>query len=309
MGSKVRLLGVEVKISVIVPSLEGGMPRGLRDDPRLEIIVVKGMSPVGKARNEGLRRATGEYVAWVDSDDEITEDWVDEICSAIGEGVDVITIDAKCVGWKDRGDVIWGVRQEEATIERLRRDVYRDVVRPSMLWLYVIKRELWHDLWLDESVRVAEDYLLLPKVLARAKSCKYIDKLIYRYVCNEKSLINTQDFARFCEVMPLWERRLNEAPESAKCECSWGMAVSFYWLFAIVAIVPSMSEQSGAKECAKKCREKIRSIYWGLWHEFFRARDFPLSHRIEWMMKFTCAALDFWWVQRRRYRRRRGVAT
>ena len=296
---------MSIKLSVIVPSLTGEMPRGLPEDPRLEIVPVKGVSPVGKARNEGLRRATGEYVAWVDADDEVTADWLPEILAALESSPDVVTIDAKMVGWEGRRDYVWGLAEKDATIDRLRRDVYRDITRPSALWLYVMRRSLWEGLQFDEEARVAEDYLILPKVLERAKSCVYVPKMLYRYVCNPNSLINTQNFQLDLEVMKLWARRLEEAPREHRGECLWGMAVSCYWVCDRVALDAKVAALPYAEECALRCRTTIRRCMGFLLHEVFVEHDLAIRDRFAWYLRFFCAATDWWWIQKLRYRRRR----
>lgn len=280
------------------------MPKGMPDDPRLEVIQVKGVSPVGKARNEGLRRATSEYIAWVDADDEVTADWLPEILTALESSPDVVTIDAKLVGWENRDDCVWGVRPEDVTVERLRRDVYRDISRPSALWLYVTRRSLWDGLTFDEKVRVAEDYLILPKVLERAESCVYVPKLLYRYICNASSLINTQDFRRDMDVMLLWIRRLEETPRKYRNGCIWGLAVSCYWVCDRVEIFPVIKELPCATECAARCRAMIRRNMGSLFCEVFCGHDLGLRDRICWYLRFLCAATDWWWIQKMRYRRR-----
>ena len=286
-----------MKLSVIVPSIDGTVPI-LPDDPRLEVVVVKGASPVGSARNEGLRQATGDYVAWVDADDEVTAEWPDAIFEALESSPDVIVIDAKLVGWAGRGDYIWGRKAKDVSIERLRRDVYRDICRPSNLWLYVTKRNLWRGLEFDETVRVAEDYLILPKVLERAKSCVYVPMKLYRYICNPNSLINTQNYELDFETMKLWKRRAGEAPPGHRGECLWGMAVSCYWVCDRVAIDPRERFKPGAAECARRCRLTISRNMGSLLREVFVEHDLGVLERIAWYLRFSCAATDWWWPQK-----------
>ena len=285
-------------LSAIIPSLGGNVPSTLPDDPRLEVVLVEGLSPVGKARNEGLRQATGDYVAWVDADDEVADEWLDAIFAALESSPDVIVIDAKLTGWENRGDYVWGLKAEDATIERLRRDVYRDICRPSNLWLYVTKRELWDGLSFDEAARVAEDYLILPKVLERAKSCVYIPKMLYRYVCSSNSLINTQDYELDMEVTKLWARRLREAPREHRGECLWGMAVSCYWVCDRVALSAGESVKPGAAEYAHRCRKVIRRSMGFLLHEVIVECDLNIWDRLAWYFRFMCAATDWWLPQK-----------
>ena len=291
---------------MIIPTLSGEMPKSVPDDPRLEVVLVKGVRPVGRARNEGLRRATGEYVAWVDADDEVEPEWLDEILRSLDGSPDVVTLDATLVGWRDRNDGVWGVPRKEATIERLRRDVYRDISRSSALWHYVTRRSLWDGLSFDEEVRVAEDYLLLPKVLARARSCVYIDKKLYRYNRTPESLMNTRIFGHDAEVVGLWERRFSEVEPGYRGECLWGMCVSCYWLFDGIALCPSETGVRFADECAARCRKVIRRNLLGCLREAVFGYDLPLKDRVCWSLRFVCAAMDFWLPQRLSRLMRRG---
>lgn len=293
-----------MKLSVIVPSLNGGVPPSVPKDSTIEIVSISGVSPVGKARNEGLRRASGDYIAWVDADDEVTDEWLEEISAAIESLPDVVVIDAKMVGWTGRADYVWGLKEKDATIERLRRDVYRDIVRPSALWLYVTKRSLWEGLAFDENARVGEDYLILPKVLERAKSCVYVPQKLYLYFCNPNSLINTQNFQLDMEVMKLWERRLEESPHEHRGECLLGMAVSCYWVCDRVALDTTERAKPWADVCAGRCRDAIRCSMGLLLHEVFVEHDLGICERLAWYLRFFCAATNWWWPQKFRRKMR-----
>lgn len=295
-----------MKLSIIVPSIDGSIPKGLPfGDGRVEIIVVRGVCPVGKARNEGLRQASGDYIAWVDADDEVEDNWLDEIWAKIeADTPDVITMDVAFVGWKNREDGVWGVPRGKVTIGRLRRDVYRDISRTSSLWLYVTKRSLWKGLSFDENICVAEDYLLLPKVLARANSCAYVDKKIYRYNFNPQSLMNARRFGQDAEAIESWARRLKETERKYRGECLWGMCVSCYWLCDEKALDCSGADIPGAGECAAKCRRAIRMNLFALLREAVIGCDLSFRERIAWSFRFICAATGWWAVQRWRRRAR-----
>lgn len=294
-----------IKLSVIVPALNGKKPKGLIVDPRLEVIFVKGVSPVGKARNEGLRRATGDYIAWIDADDEVTVNWLPKILAALESSPDVVTIDAELVGWENRGDCVWGVKPDDVTIKKLRRDVYRDDSRPSALWLYVTKHELWDGIIFDESVPQLEDFLILPKVLERARSVKYVPKRLYRYVMRQGSLINSKDVAQNSSCVFTAIRRYEEASPELRSAALWGAATMTYWTLDVAYVKHTAAERRSFGDILLHGRRFIARNLANLWRES-QFLD-SLRMRMVWMGRFIAASLGIWFVQRimRRLRRRK----
>lgn len=294
-----------MKVSVIVPILTGEVRACFPDDSRLEIIEVRGVSPVGRARNEGLKRATGDYVAWVDADDEITEDWWPEILSAIEEKhPDAVTFDAERIGWKEGGDCIWGIPPDEVSPERLLRELYRDCLRPSMLWLYVVKRSLWEGLAFDESIRVLEDYALIPWVIQRAESCIYIPKKLYRYMFNGASLTNVQQVEQEKEAWRIWKSRLDSAPPTFKRVAIWGVATICYWICDSLAVHPKEPLSKNVARNRRDCRHFVCRNYLGLVREGVSTDELSFYERLLWLWRFTSVLTNCWWLQKRRWRKK-----
>ena len=184
-----------MKLSVIVPSKTGELPRGLKEDPRIELVVVKGVSPVGRARNEGLKRATGDYIAWVDADDEVAEDWLEAIWAALESRPDVVVIDH----W-------WKVAENVGRIKPWRgKDLLGDVLRQETiygeLWNKVIRRELWDGVWFDDQARTLEDWDVQPFVLRKVKTVVRVEKPVYCYWMRSGSLTHQIDVDMQREVM------------------------------------------------------------------------------------------------------------
>ena len=168
-----------MKLSVIIPSLDGTVP-SIASHPQVELVVVKGVSPVSAARNEGLRRSTGDYVAWVDADDEVLPEWTESILAGItpqqGQpAVDVLSFNARVEWWDGSGRrpyAIGGVaRWQDVLSER----------SAGQLWNKVFRRSLFSGLAFRDEAAPHEDYCMMSELLPRAKTVVHLDKTLYVY--------------------------------------------------------------------------------------------------------------------------------
>ena len=198
-----------MKLSIYIPTLErdallgrclgsigrsiaaagqNGIPKG-----EYEVCVVEGVCPLSEARNEGLQRTTGEWIATVDADDEVTADWFGEICRAISAaerdgGIDDIVFDMTTVRGTRETNACYG-RDEIVEPEVLVGDMLRDLRIGNYVWLHVTRRRLWTDERF-ELIPVMEDYVTMHRVLARARKIAYVAKPLYRYIVRKGSLCN-----------------------------------------------------------------------------------------------------------------------
>lgn len=299
-------------LSVIIPSLDGTVPesvtRQVANADDIELVVIRGVSPVGRARNEGLARATGEYIAWVDSDDEVSDDWLAEIRAALADGPDVVTFDFVLEGWGYSGNSSWAIEDGEITAERLCRAAYRGLGRLCVLWLYVTRRTLWQPLRFNDTIDMHEDFILQPKVLEQAMSCRYLRRPLYRYHYRASSITHTQDAQRNASAITAWAERLRDCPPDCLSACRCGLAINAYWICDSAAIGISLGDPDLAEENARRCRKMIRQhLGVEIWELLFRC-EVGFRERLVWAARFLCAALDFWTIQRIRLRRRQRTA-
>ena len=198
-----------MKLSIYIPTLQrdvlfdrcfGSIERSIAAAGRdglpadeYEICVVEGVRPLSEARNEGLRRTTGEWIACVDADDMVAEAWFGEVCKAIAAAerdgeIDDIVFDMTIVRGTRETNACYA-RGEVVEPKVLVDDMLRDLRIGNYAWLHVTRRRLWRDERF-ELVPVMEDYVTMHRVLARARKTAYVAKPLYRYVVRAGSLCN-----------------------------------------------------------------------------------------------------------------------
>lgn len=204
-------------ISVIVPCLKRDemAERCLAEIRRqaavggatLDLVVVEGVAPYGRAINEGLRRASGGYIAWVDADDEVLPDWWPSICKAVAGRPDVVV-----TGWHDdrSGMDVSYASPEGNPPGDLLRAVLRDDPPCNFLWNKVVRKELWDGERFDERWKFQADFALMPRILAKVRSVVAIDRALYRYRFNPESISHRETAGRMQEVFDVRWRRVGD---------------------------------------------------------------------------------------------------
>lgn len=154
---------------------------------------------VSSARNTGLDNARGEWLSFIDGDDEITEGYFD--IRQEHEGVDVI-IKPYCVEHAD-GRVT--CHNNELSILTGKDKIFRYYVqkRNNALWDKIIKRKTVGTKRFNTNVSIGEDFLFFLSVLPNVKSIAFDDTGSYRYFLRQGSAMQSVDIKRRIEI--LWQ--------------------------------------------------------------------------------------------------------
>jgi glycosyltransferase involved in cell wall biosynthesis len=167
-------------------------------DERFRIIDQKNMGP-SHARNRGIDEATSKYLAFVDSDDYIAPNMLEEFYTAAEASSADLTI---CGFYHTDGDknisahhfkyapgVCYGEELEKIAAESLDFDAPGNICPYSCIRF--VKKECMESprLRFNEKLYRSEDYLVWSTLFKRIKSvCLITDKPLYYYVMNQASI-------------------------------------------------------------------------------------------------------------------------
>ena len=146
------------------------------------------------ARNNGVRKATGDYLLFIDSDDYVEKNLLENINKNIDD-LDVLRYQLNIVF----NDKIIPYEEKEFNVTD-GIDAFEKIVKYKfieMAALYVINRKYYLDNnFMFEKDVYHEDYGLLPLVIATAKKVKSINYLGYNYVQRDGSIMSSNDIEK-----------------------------------------------------------------------------------------------------------------
>ena len=181
-----------------------------KNDARIKVIH-KGNGGLSSARNEGIKVATGEYIAFVDGDDWIDEDMYEGMLSAISKyDADIAICNYKEISKKGIRDT----SSDEVTVfegrETLKVFIEEDVNYQiqNAAWNKLYKRSLMGELRFPEG-KLFEDIVYTTKLLAGSKRAVYINKAYYNYIFDRSdSIMNSKKVERLLtDQIPAYQEK------------------------------------------------------------------------------------------------------
>ena len=151
------------------------------------------------ARNNGVKNATGDYLLFIDSDDYVEKELLENINKNIDD-LDVLRYQLNIV-YSDK-IIPYEEKEFNATdgISAFEKIVKYKFI--EMAALYVINRKYYLDNnFMFEKDAYHEDYGLLPLVISTAKKVKSINYLGYNYVQRDGSIMSSNDIEKMKKKM------------------------------------------------------------------------------------------------------------
>lgn len=166
------------------------------------------------ARNEGIRRARGAYLSFVDSDDRVEPDLLEKLYESLTEaGAEVSACGADGIDLKSGPAAVYS--REEAV-----RCLARGFPFNHVPWGKLYRAELLARCPFEETIFYSEDLLFLYGVLKRARRTAYRPEVLYHYTCREGSQVQSGMNPRKCTALSAQDAVCKDAavrfPEAAE---------------------------------------------------------------------------------------------
>ncbi len=172
------------------------------EDKRIRIIHQQNRGLV-RARKIGAAEVVGDYVSYVDADDEIAPTRLEELLPAMAGGADLILTDVAQIygdgyqqrlenffaeGFYSRADIETKILPHMMDEERVFRQLVRNTVCGGLFRKELIKKCLPK---VDDSISVGEDCAIIASCLLSAQSMHIVYAGVYYYYKNHGSMCHT----------------------------------------------------------------------------------------------------------------------
>lgn len=226
------------------------------DNPNIRVINQKNAGP-GAARNTGVQYATGEYIAFVDADDCIREDYVEVVLDKFNSShADVVCIDLAFV--LEDGKIIGReIRSQYSNLTK--EELTRLQITGKLGWGptgKIIKRNLILENGLKYSTDcVAEEILFSLGALIHAQKIAFVNQAMYFYLRNlggqharggidpwKNATVNMKNYLKEANLYDMYEKSLNSLALRALCICCYRCSLNYTYREARKQMKAKMQE-------------------------------------------------------------------
>jgi len=162
-----------------------------KKDKRIKVIHIDN-GGVSKARNIGLDQAKGQYITFIDADDYVEENYIEQLY----EQCKIDNVDISITGTTDFKDDNLEIECKSRKYKKIInsetaiKEILNEKFFVSVIWGKMYKKELWNNIRFNLNTKIAEDLEVLYVIL---KKCNLINvdttKLLYNYRIRNTSAI------------------------------------------------------------------------------------------------------------------------
>ena len=208
-----------------------------KKDNRIVLINQENSGPA-KTRNYGLKLATGEFIAFIDSDDFIDEKMFEKLIShiivdnsdiAICKHVEVINNAIIHMNYKHLSPII---SNEDIIKLFLKGDTIN-----AYLWNKLYRKELFKNLEFNE-IKMLEDLDIMYKLLRKSQKISFVNEELYYYKCDNNNSLSkkcsTQMINDYCYAINEMYKELSKIP-NIESEINFNKVIMYTPLFSNIA--------------------------------------------------------------------------
>ncbi len=173
-------------------------------------------SGVSKARNNGVKAATGKYICFVDSDDWVEPDYCYELYQLlIQEKADISIIEASYED--ENGNIVFNKPTSDEKVFEGKRALallLEDNIVQSHPWGKLYKSSFFNNVHFPENLKCFEDYSTLFKIFDKAMTVVKSNKKLYHYIQHDDSLSHNLSpetaynfYLAIMDVFQFWQSR------------------------------------------------------------------------------------------------------
>ena len=247
----------------------------LNEDGRV-LVIHKKNGGLSDARNEGLIKASGKYVMFVDSDDYLELDACEKLCEAMQEDIDFVVgvireINGEKISYQRHTNLdnnkIYNAR--EYIIKSIQANEW---YAPAVLNLYrrkfLIKNNLFYKVGYNY-----EDQQMLPRLNLAADRIVYIDYPFYNYIIREGSIttssVSEKQKNDAIHIWEEWFELISRVEDIELQKYMFGILVRYYQHTCRKHHVKGWRvtglDFSFSMKYALNTREKLKTVLFAIW--------------------------------------------
>ena len=212
------------------------------------------------ARNFGLKKARGKYIAFVDSDDYINVNLFKKLEKYIKEDYDLVKFKITTVDLEDNTvNVNKSPVFENKTGEEAYELLYKEDKLTDVAWSYIYKKEFWDKNKFEYPVGAYhEDFALTSLIILKAKKVASTDIDGYYYVQSENSITRGNPETQFKRNMDLISHydTMIEKIENYNISKTSKENIKIYYTNAIILALDNLKDKAQRKAYIKQIKQR-----------------------------------------------------